>query len=307
MTHLKAPACIALAAVMHAQDARSAQPENDPVEIDFEASAGVLADSNVNIADLDQSTGEGDVAAVLGASLAAEAKPAKALVLRGGYEFSQISYQDFGAFNLQTHRGSADAEYDFNVVKAGALYNFVHARLDGAGYLDYQQISPYVSRLFGKRLFLRGAYAYADKNFIADDRRDSAGHSGQADAFVFLDGLKRYVILGGKLGGEDAVDDQFDLDRTGVKARFIQRFQLLDRETKFRAGVDYEHKDYRFVTPAIDEKRDDKIFSADAEVEVPVVGPAALNLGYDYRDRDSNLPSADYVEHVGEMKLVIRY
>ncbi|MBB5519572.1 surface lipoprotein assembly modifier [Amphiplicatus metriothermophilus] len=278
-----------------------------PVKIDLEASAGVLVDSNVNVSDLDQNTGEGDAAAVLGAKLNAEVKPGETFLLRAGYEFSQILYQDFGDFDLQTHRLSGEAERDFKAFKLGALYNFVHARLDEDPYLDYQQISPYVSRLFGAKLFLRGAYAYTDKNFKTDDRRDSTGHSGQIDAFVFLNGLKRYLIVGGKVGGENARDDEFDLDMAGFKARYVQRVRLFAREAKLRAGADFERRDFTNVTASIGEKRKDEIFSAAARLELPVAGPAAIHLGYDYRDRDSNLPSADFTEHVAEMKLALSF
>ncbi len=284
-----------------------AHADDDVFEISVEASAGMTADSNVGVSDLDQNTGEGDIAAIFGAKLNLEAQPAARLVLRANYEFSQTEHQDFNAFDLQTHRGSAEAEYDFKAVKAGVLYNYVHARLGGDGFLDYQQFSPYISRLVGKRLFLRGAYAFTDKNFLSDNARDATGHAGQIDAFIFLDGLSRYVILGGELGGEDALDDQFDANKLGFKARFIQRLGMLGGESKLRAGLKFDRKDFTSITESIGEEREDEVFSADARIETPVYGPVAINLGYEYRDRASNLPSADFDEHVGEIKLVISY
>lgn len=298
--------CI-LAASLPALGAVPAFADDQKFDADIEASAGFLADSNVNVSELDQNTGEGDIAAIFGVKLDGEAKPSGPLTLRGGYEFSQTAYQDFSNFNLQTHRGSAEAEYDFSAVKAGVLYNFVHARLGGDGFLNYQQASPYVSRLFGKRLFLRGAYVFTDKNFLTDDARDATGNAGQVDAYIFLDGLKRYVILGGDVGGEDALDDQFDLNSLGVKARLVQRVGVFDSEAKLRAGLKYDRKDYTDVTASIGEEREDDIFVADADIAVPVYGPASVSFGYEYRDRASNLPSADFNEHLGEVKLVINY
>lgn len=295
------------AAMAAGPHAAFAQSQTKPVKVDVEASAGVLVDSNVNVSDLDQNTGEGDAAAILGAKLNMEARPGESFLVRTGYEFSQTLYQDFSDFDLQTHRFSGELERDIRSFKIGALYNFVHARLDDDPYLNYQQISPYISRLFGAKLFLRGAYAYTDKNFKTDDRRDSTGHSGQIDAFVFLDGLKRYLILGGKVGGENARDDEFDLDMAGVKARYVQRVNLFSREAKLRAGADFEHRDFTNVTASIGEERKDDIFSASARIELSIAGPAAIHLGYDYRDRDSNLPSADFTEHVGEMKLSLSF
>lgn len=287
--------------------AMPAHADDQKFDGSVEASAGLLADSNVNVSDLDRNTGEGDIAALFGVKLDGEAKPAERLTLRGGYEFSHTAYQDFSGFNLQTHRGSAEAEYDLTAFKTGVLYNFVHARLGGDGYLNYQHASPYVSRLFGKRFFLRGAYVFTDKNFLTDDARDATGHAGQVDAYIFLDGLKRYVILGGDAGGEDALDDQFDLNSLGVKARLVQRVGLFGSEAKLRAGLQYDRKDYTDITPAINAEREDEIFAADADIDVPVYGPASVKFGYEYRDRASNLPSADFNEHLGEVRLVVRY
>ena len=126
-------------------------------ELSGELSVGGMADSDVGIADLDQSTRQGDIASLLGAKLEATFRPASRVTLRGGYELNDTRYQDFSEFNLQTHRLSADAELELGAMRTGVLYNYVDARLDGEGYLGFQQVSPYVSHLFGNTLMLRGA------------------------------------------------------------------------------------------------------------------------------------------------------
>lgn len=276
-------------------------------KISFESSAGVSADSNVGIPDLDQNTDQGDVALLLRGKTQVDANPTEKLVLRGGYEFSQTSYQDFDAFDLQTHRGFAEGEYDFGLLKAGVLANYVHARLDDEGYLDYTQVSPNISKLFGDALFLRAAYVHTEKDFKTDDARDSDGSAGRLDVFWFLDGTDRYVSLGGEVGSEDAESDVFDLDSKSAKARFVQRFDMLGRESKLRLGATYEQLDYDNVTPAINERREDRIASAEGDLEVPLHGPLSLDLGYQYRDRDSNLETADYDEHVGSVELKVAF
>lgn len=276
-------------------------------DVSFEAGAGMTADSNVGVPDLDQNTDQGDIALVLRGKTQIDFKPAERLVLRGGYEFTQTDYQDFDAFDLQTHRGFAETEYDFEVVKAGVLANFVHARLDDEGYLDYTQISPNVSRLFGEHLFLRAAYVRTVKDFKTSDSRDAEGDAGRIDAFIFMDGTRQYVTLGGEFGEEDADADEFDFTSSTAKARYIQRFDLLGRQTKLRLGAEYEQRDYDNATPLIGTQREDKITSADGNLEIALHGPLAMDLGYEYRDRQSNLESADYDEHVGSVELKVSF
>lgn len=276
-------------------------------DLSFEAGAGITGDSNVGVPDLDQNTDQGDIALLLRGKTQLDIKPNDRLVLRGGYEFTQTSYQDFDAFDLQTHRGFAEAEYDFDLFKAGVLSNFVHARLDDEGYLDYTQVSPNVSRLFGDQLFLRAAYVRTEKDFKTSDGRDATGDAGRFDAFIFMNGTRQYISLGGELGEEDADADQFDFTSGTAKARYIQRFDLLGREAKFRLGAEYEQRDYDSITPLIDVRREDRIASADSDLEIALHGPLAMDLGYEYRDRQSNLESADYDEHVGSVELKVSF
>ncbi|MAI90619.1 outer membrane beta-barrel protein [Ponticaulis sp.] len=276
---------------------------DEPVSFSGEASIGASYDSDVGIADLDQSTGEGDYALLLGLEGNAEFKPTSRLTLRAGYELADTQYQDYDEFSLQTHRGSLEAAFDFDVVEAGLLYNYVHARLDGDGYLDYHLASPYVTRLIGDTLFLRGALEFTDKDFLNDDLRDAEGQGLRGDAYYFIGGTDRYVSLTAKLEEEDAMSDAFDFSGGELNANYSHRSQIMDRDTRFQIGAGWETRDYDGITPAISETREDDIISADAGFEFELAGPLLLDLDYSYRDRQSNLPSADYDEHVGEIRL----
>ncbi|WP_370233950.1 MULTISPECIES: surface lipoprotein assembly modifier [Henriciella] len=279
----------------------------DTVKFTFEGGVGAVADSNVGIPDLDQNTDNSDVAVELRGRLQMDYKPTKEAVLRAGYEITDTSYQDFGEFDLQTHRGFAEAEYDFKVVKAGVLANYVHARLDDEGYLDYTQIQPNVSRLFGDKVFLRGAYVKTYKDFKTQDGRDAEGDAARVDAFFFLDGNKQYISVGGQYGEEDAELDQFDFQGGTARARYTQRFDVFGKQTVMRFGAEYENRDYQAIDPAIGEERKDEIVSAESDLEFEIAGPLSMDLGYKYRDRQSNLDSADYDEHVGKVGLKVEF
>lgn len=274
-----------------------------------ELSAGVLADSDVGIADLDQTARDGDLASLLGIRLDAEVKPASGLTLRAGYELSDTRYQSFDAFNLQTHRLSGEGEYAFGNTRAGLLYNYVDARLAGERYLTFRQASPYVTHMFGDGLLVRGAYARSDREFETETEtgRNSRSDEILVDAFILLDGTRRYGVLGAKAGETGADDTAFSYDNAGLKARYIQRADMLGRELTLRLGADFEQRDFSGITPELGSRRKDELRGAAASVAVPVRGPVSVDAGYEYRSRSSNLQAADYDEHLASVLLKVRF
>lgn len=281
----------------HAQDAK----------FTAELSAGIIADSDVGIADLDQATSEGDIASLLGLKLDAEVQPVSRLTLRAGYEFSDTRYQDFDAFNLQIHRLSGEGEYELGATRVGLLYNYVDAKLAGDSYLTFQQASPYVMHMFGDRFLLRGAYARSDRDFETETGRNSTSDEFLVDGFILLDGAQRYFVLGAKAGETEAEDEAFSYDNTGLKARYVHRADAFGRELQFRLGAEFETRDFTGITPEIEARRKDEIRGANGGVIIPIAGPLSLDAGYEYRSRSSNLPAADYDAHIGTVQLKVNF
>lgn len=272
-----------------------------------ELSAGIIADSDVGIADLDQATSEGDVASLLGLKLDAEVKPASRFTLRAGYEFSDTRYQDFDAFNLQIHRLSAEGEYEMGATRVGLLYNYVDAGLAGDSYLKFQQASPYVMHAIGDQFLLRGAYARSDRDFETEQGRTSTSDEFLLDGFLLLDGARRYVVIGAKAGETRADDDAFSYDNTGFKARYLHRTDAFGRQLQFRLGAEVEDRDFTGITPEIDAQRQDEIRGANAGLIIPVAGPVSVDAGYEYRSRSSNVPAADYQAHIATVQLKLTF
>jgi len=272
-----------------------------------EVSAGVLADSDVGLAEIDQTTRQGDLAGVIGLKLDTELKPVKKLTLRAGYELSDTRYEEFDAFDLQTHRLSAEGEYSFGATTAGVMYNYVDARLDGDGYLTFQQASPYVTHLFNPSFLLRGAYVRSDRDFDTETGRNSTSDELQADGFFLLDGTRRYFVLGGKGGRTDADDEAFSYDNTGLKGRYVQRAALAGRDVKLRLGADFEVRDYAANAPGLDVPRKDETAAATAGMQVQLVGPLSVDVNYEYRQRASNVTAADFEENLGTVQLKLNF
>ncbi len=307
MTLHRLIACAVLPLTCTPFAAPAAADPDSKAKFSAELSAGLVADSDVGLADLDQTTRQGDIASLAGLKLDAEVKPTGKLTLRGGYELTDTRYQDFSAFNLQTHRLSAEAEYKLGATTTGVLYNYVEASVDGDSYLGFQQVSPYVSHLFGRSLLLRGAYAYTERDFDVETGRDSTGKEVQLDAFFLIDGTRRYLVLGGKGGQTDADDEAFSYDNAALKGRFIQRAGLYGRDLKLRLGADFEARDYSGIAAGLPVPREDQTASANAGMQVQLAGPLSLDLNYEYRQRDSNVAAADFDENVGTVQVKLAF
>jgi hypothetical protein len=282
--------------------------DKDKLTFKLEGRVGGEYSSNVAVEDLDTNTGSGDWAATINVLAEAQLIPVEKLTLRAGYDFTQTLHQEFDAFDLTIHRPYAEIAYDFDVVTVGVLGNWATADLDGDKYLTYTQISPYISKQFGNKFFLRGAYASTEKDFAgaSNNARDATADSFQLDGYFFLDGVKRYVITGAKFTEEDANADEFDYSSATGRLRFVQRFEGFGQEMTFRIGGEYEQRDYDGVTPLIGVPREDKRTVLDLSLDIPLGEKFVVETYYKYGNYASNLQSADYDEHVVGLKLGVK-
>lgn len=287
--------------------AQEKPPSDGGLDILLEGKVGAEYNSNIAVLDLDTNTGQGDWAVTINGLAEISGKPVEGLTLRGGYEFSQTLHDEFDEFDLTLHRGYAEAGYDFGFATLGVLGNVAQANLDGDEYLTFTQVSPYISRQFGDALFLRASYAATDKSFEGRPERDATSDTIAADAYFFLDGTKRYIAVGGKAIEEDAASDELDFRGGSARIRLVQRFDAFDREVTFRAGVEYEQRDYDAPTLSIGAPRRDKRTGVDLSLEAPITDNVFIEGSYRYGDYQSNLTAADYDEHVTSMKLGVKY
>lgn len=283
-----------------------AEPAPDDSGLDAEISAGAEYDSNVAVLELDRSSGEDDTAAVLDLALDYRARPSERLRLKAGYDFSQSLYREFDEFDLRVHRGSADARYDLGALEAGAMLQYAAADLDGERFLALRQVSPYVSRLFGRHLLLRAAWIGTDKDFSDDPGRNSASDAWAADAYVLLDGVRTYFVLGYRRDDEDARDPQYDYQGGRARLRLAHRFGAGERSWRLGLGFEHEARDYRAPTPILGTDRDDRRDRYEATLEIPLARRMFLEARYEYADNRSNLDSADFTESVVALRLGAR-
>ena len=278
--------------------------EEAPRAVSFEIGSGVQYDSNVAVLDLDTSANAGDAAALLELGVGYDTPRSGPVGFQAGYNFSQSLHEDFDEFDVGIHRGSASVSLDLEKLDTGAMLQYARASLDGEEFLVLTQVSPYVSKLVGQKLFLRFAYAYSDKEFATNPGRAARADSVSADTFVFLNGLETYLVLGVRYDEEDAIDGQFDYTGHKLRAQLSRRIALGARRLTLKAQLRYETRDYERPTLSIGAPRNDDRYQFEATAELPIGERVVTAIGYKYADNRSNLSSVDFEENVIAVRFI---
>jgi len=295
--------CGAISSTAMASEATPAPKSSVSVEL----KAGLESDSNVSVSEIDNVTNVGDVAALLEVGLAYQASLSSKTGLRLGYDFSQSAYQDFKAFDLQTHLAAVELTRKFGDIDTGVAYRYIHAALDGNAFLTMQQISPSASVMIGKKAMVRGAYTYSDKTFDGRPTRDAHNHAGTADLYYFFKGSDAYVSGGVKVARETAQDNQFSYASGGMKLRGVRRFTALGRKISTQLVWQGEDRKYKGITPAIAAARHDRRSVISASAEIALVSSVFAVISYETGVYTSNLASADYDQQVASLKVGTRF
>jgi hypothetical protein len=287
----------------------SAEPgsEQSPTRFTAEVGVGGEYDSNVTVNEVDFTSSEGDYALNLDASVAASKALSQKFEITGTYDLSETLYKEFSRVDRQTHILGTDLSVDLEKADPGLSFFYILSRLDNDKFLELYRVSPSISGFLARKWFARGAYIYFNKSIYNRPERDADTHSGEADLYYFVRGLRTYFNLGYRYRDEDAQGDQYDYASNSVKLRYIQRFELFSRIAKFEASWRYEDRDYSSETPSIGEDRDDQRHRWRVDFEIPIVGRSALQLYSGYADYNSNYPQADYTQTVIGSRFLYRW
>jgi hypothetical protein len=264
---------------------------------------GIEYDSNVAVLELDTTSNAGDAAVLYEFGVNYDKPDEGRFDFRAGYNFSQTRHQDFDAFDVGIHRGSATLAWKLEGVSTGANLQYAHASLDGDEFLVLEQFSPYMQKLVNKRLFLRFAPAYTEKSFAGKEDRDAESISLSSDAYVFLNGLTTYLVLGHRYHDESARDPQFDYAGHRLKLQLNRRFEVGSRTLTLKTYLRYETRDYSHPTPSIEAERRDDRYQFEALAALPLTEHVHATFGYKHADNQSNLSNVDFSENVYSMKL----
>ncbi|WP_421990924.1 hypothetical protein [Qipengyuania sp.] len=268
-----------------------------------EVEVGLRYDSEVAVDELDLASRQSDEALRARIRLGYEADIGEDTDARVSYGISQTWYEEFTTFDLQTHTLAASVSHDLGPARAGLSYRYIHARLDRDGLLDVHRVAPSLSGFVSKGVFVRAEALYRDTDFAGRVDRDNEAMGGGFNLYFFMDGNKRYFAAGYDFTDVDAVDDQFDYVGHAFQLRFSQKFPIGSGKGRLRAGWRYQLRDYQAVTPAIGMEREDDRHRLRAELELPITDLLGVSTRYSYYDYESNLPSADYQQHLVDIAL----
>lgn len=283
----------------------SFEPDDEQAERPFTFSLGLGAeyDSNVAVLELDTASNAGDAAALFDFGVNYDMPEEGRFDFRTSYNFSQTRHEDFDTFDVGIHRVSATLAWDLEGVDTGANLQYAYAELDGEEFLVLKQFSPYLQKLMNERLFLRFALAYTEKTFAGNEGRNAEAASLSSDAYVFLNGLTTYLVIGHRYSDEEARDSQFDYGAHKLKLQLNRRFELGPRTLTFKTYLRYEARDYSHPTPSIGEHRKDDRYQFEALAELPLSERLLATFGYKHADNRSNLSNLDFAENVYSVKL----
>jgi surface lipoprotein assembly modifier-like protein len=278
--------------------------EKTPFALEFRT--GAEYDSNVAVLELDTATGASDVAAVIDFHAGFDKRRPKSWSFDVAYDFSQSLYRQLDTYDLRIHRGSAGVGYDFGAVETGLSYQYVSAALANGEDLTLSQITPHLGTLLGKRVYLRLAWDRTHKTYAMSPGRDATTDAPSVDAYVFVDGVKSYLLFGYEHAMENAADDTFDYDGDKLKAQLTERFVRGSRSLTLKTGLRYESRTYRAPSLPFTPRREDQRYRFELELEAMVTRHMFLRARYEYARNRSTEASVNFDENVASIGLGAR-
>ena len=263
-----------------------------------QASIGLEYDDNLNIQQLDVSTGQSDVATVIDASLGYASRWQEDYDIEAGYDFYQSLYQDYTNYNLQSHSLYLSAAREFSGLDLGLNYRYTRSLLDNDDFLQIHSLQPTLGYSVRPNWYLNLAYSYQDKKFYQAPARDGSQQALAMDNYIVFNGNKSYIRLGYRLEGEDTKGPEFDYLGHYFNAGMSTPFSLFSKEGKVDLSYQYYTKDYSNITASIGRKRRDHRHTLGAGVTTNLSKEVFANLKYEHIAARSNLPSADFNENI---------
>lgn len=274
-------------------------------------------DSNLNVDELDQSSGESDQALLLGAGAEASGQPLDNLTLTGTYDFSSRRYQTNESFDQDIHLASVDLSYDIDSVTLGASHHYSYATLDSESFLDYNRTSVYLGKLIDGDTYVRASLLNKRKSFTDNGARDARSQGINLESYFFLNQGRTLFVIGLEGEDENATSEAFDYRMLAGRTRLRHRFDVSGHENTLQLGLRYEARDYDEeisssedpLVPVIgsgatsSDTRSDRIASVDLSYAVAVTDWLTTKAKVERIDNRSTLDSADYDKNIASLNL----
>ena len=267
-------------------------------EFALELAAGYAWDDNVGLDELERATGESDEVTTLEAQGSALFRYKDRASIRFSAGMVDDSYQKFSQVDRRTESLGVNFETQLGQLTAGINWFDVSADLDDEQFLKYERLSPYLSGFVSKQWFLRGEYVYGEKEIARRPGREANSHSASLDSYYFLQGLKRYAVVGYTFRVDNARANRYDYDSHALKLRYVHRETLKGLPLELELEGKFEDRQYKAPDPMIRTEREDTRWRFSAELRLLFTEFASVAIHLKNSNYDSNLPTASYSDLV---------
>ena len=267
-------------------------------EFGLELAAGYAWDDNVGLDEVERATGESDEVTSLEIQGSAEFSFDERASVRISAGLVDDSYRQFSQVDRRTESLGINLETQFGKATVGINWFDVSADLDDEAFLTYERLSPYVAGFLSKQWFIRGEYVYGEKTIARRPAREADSHSVSIDSYYFIQGLKRYAVLGYTFRVDNARANRYDYDSHALKLRYVHRESLANLPLELELEGKFEDRQYKSPDPFIQAEREDTRLRFSAEIRLLITEYASVSVHLKNSDYDSNLPTASYSDLV---------
>ncbi|UJF22626.1 surface lipoprotein assembly modifier [Shewanella sp. OMA3-2] len=269
-----------------------AKASSDDLSLSGKVKAGMEYQSNVNISELEQASGESDTAVVLDAQVDLGWQISNKVRLDSGYSINEKRYQTASDYDSRLQLAFVDMSYAISTTTIGASVYHAQADLDNSDFLTLNQASVYSMHTLNDSWFLRPSVMVADKQFSQFAARDAKNYTAGLDSFWFFNQGQRFISLGVTYEDEKTQSPEFSYTAPGMTARVSNQFSLWQLQHKLQFGVKLTQRGYQTQNDGND--RDDVQQQYDAKWEVNFGQHWAVLTSIEYGDFQSTLSSANY-------------
>ena len=280
-----------------------AQSEVSAPRIQLSAGVGIENDDNLTVSDQDLTTGLGDFAGTLEASIEAQVLQDERLGIAVGYDFFQSLHQDLKEFDLQSNEAHIQFYGFLDVLQPVLAYAYRRESYGGADYMASHLVDLDLTFCPWRHTcgFLGGEFEH--RRFDPTPERDSDRYSLLVGQQTFLWGGLAAFSLTWEPQWQGATGDAFNYGAQIVRGGITV---FLDRWRKgllVGASYEFESRDYdeRRDLPGFARRDDRQVIWAGAAV--PLFGPTQASFDYIRIESRSNIQVLNYDENILSFKL----
>lgn len=265
---------------------------------------GFERDSTVVVDDIDRVLSDSSNSRRLRLRLAYKQDLGDELKFRASASLSRKDYKSIEEFDRQSQLYSASLNQKIGGLNLGGRMVYAESKLNDFDFINYRQLSPYVSFFISKKLYTQLSYQYTDKEIELNPDLSAIRHTFNINSNYFIKGLRRYLQLSYRYARENAEDDLFSYNLSQFKAGWVEKFSWADMDFVLRGHWRYQMRNYSqepdFIIEAF--RRDHRQQFA-LSVELEPIEDWKLKASFKKNNNHSNVEFADYRQRLWQLSL----